>query len=144
MLIYWFLFTLSVCALLGCILASVTMGGRFRTDDPLQMPLRVPLLSLSMIVPIKCADEEIAAHLNALIESDLDTPVEYLLAMESADDPAFGVCQAVKTHHPDMARQTISHSPSWDHQICESARGMILQIIQPFCFASKIDHRNIR
>ncbi len=87
MLIYWFLFTLSVCALLGCIVASVTMGERFRTD-PLQMPLSVPLLSLSMIVPIKGADEETAAHLNALIESDLDTPVEYLFANDSPNHTA--------------------------------------------------------
>ncbi len=111
MLIYWLLFVLSVCALLGCLAASVTMGARFREDFQ-PIPYLEPLLSLSMNVPLKGADDLTAAHLDALVESELATPVEYLFAMESADDPAFQIGQAVKERHPEKEIRLVVSGPA--------------------------------
>ncbi len=98
LLIYWFLFVLSAIALLDCVVAAITIGRRYRlaAADPSQ---GMPVSSLSMIVPLKGADDFTAAHLNALVESRLDIPVEFLFALESAHDPAFAVCQQVQQRH---------------------------------------------
>ena len=91
LLIYWFLFVLSSLALLDCIVAAATIGWRYRlaADD---LSHGMPASSLSMIVPLKGVDAFTAAHLNALVESRVDVPVEFLFALESAHDPAFVVC----------------------------------------------------
>jgi hypothetical protein len=98
--IYGFLFFLSSMALLGCIAASATIWWRFRqaAQDASQS---TPVSSLSMIVPLKGVDDFTAAHLNALVESRVDVPVEFLFALESAHDPAFVVCQQMQEQHSE-------------------------------------------
>ncbi len=97
LLIYWFLFFLSAMALLDCIAAAATIGWRFRQAAQ-DLSQGRPVSSLSMIVPLKGVDDFTAAHLNALVESRVDVPVEFLFALESAHDPAFVVCQQVQEH----------------------------------------------
>jgi cellulose synthase/poly-beta-1,6-N-acetylglucosamine synthase-like glycosyltransferase len=111
LIIYWLFFVISCVALLGCIAASTTMGLRFRetTQNSSNSEL---VSSLSMIVPLKGADDFTAPHLNALVESVLNVPVEYLFSMESIDDPAFAVCQQVKEKHPGKDIRIILSGPA--------------------------------
>jgi hypothetical protein len=109
--IYWIVFFIGTIALLGCIAASTTMGLRFR-EVGLDASYRKPVSSLSMIVPLKGADDFTASHLNALVESVVDVPVEYLFTMESIDDSAFAVCQRVKEDHPDKDIRVILSGPA--------------------------------
>ena len=109
--IYWLFFFISTVALLGCIAASITMGLRFR-DVINNTPNREPVPSLSMIVPLKGVDDFTASHINALVESAIDVPVEYLLTMESMNDPAFAVCQKVMEEHPDKEIRVILSGPA--------------------------------
>ncbi len=109
--IYGFLFFLSSIALLGCIAASATIGWRFRQAAP-DLSQSKPVASLSMIVPLKGVDDFTAAHLNALVESVVDIPVEYLFALESAHDPAFVVCQQVQEHHSEKDIRLIVSGPA--------------------------------
>src|SRR5215831_539040 len=108
---YWLFFFISCVALLGCIAASTTMRLRFReaTQNTSQSE---PVSSLSMIVPLKGVDDFTASHLNALVESVLDVPVEYLFSMESMGDSAFAVCQQVKEKHPDKDIRIILSGPA--------------------------------
>jgi Glycosyl transferase family 21 len=96
--IYGFLFFLSSMALLGCIAAAATIGWRYSLAAQ-DLSQGMPVSSLSMIVPLKGVDDFTAAHLNALVESRMDVPVEFLFALESAHDPAFVVCQQVQEYH---------------------------------------------
>jgi ceramide glucosyltransferase len=109
--IYWLFFFISAVALLGCIAASTTMGLRFR-EVVQDTSHRDHVSSLSMIVPLKGADDFTASHLNALVESVVDVPVEYLFTMESMNDPAFAVCRQVKEEHPDKDIRVILSGPA--------------------------------
>src|SRR5690348_8907286 len=109
--IYWLLFFISTIALFGCIAASITMGLRFRESAQDTSNIE-PVPSLSMIVPLKGSDVFTSPHLDALVESVLDIPVEYLFAMESIDDPAFVVCQKVKEQHPEKDIRIILSGPA--------------------------------
>lgn len=62
---------------------------------------------LSLIVPIKGADEHTEGLLTALVQSALSRPVEYVFAMESADDPAYPVCERVAAANPDRAVRVV-------------------------------------
>ncbi len=111
LMIYWLFFIICAVALLGCIAASTTMGLRFR--DVIQNTLNSePISSLSMIVPLKGADDFTASHLTALVESEIDVPVEYLFAMETMNDPAFAVCQQIKEEHPEKDIRIIISGPA--------------------------------
>lgn len=98
LLIYWFVFFLSSITLLDCIAATATIGWRYSLAAA-DRSQGMPVSSLSMIVPLKGVDDFTAAHLNALVESRVDVPVEFLFALESAHDPAFVICQQVQEHH---------------------------------------------
>jgi hypothetical protein len=109
--IYWLFLVISAAALAGCIAASITMGVRFREVIQATSP-REPISALSMIVPLKGADDFTASHLKALVESVMDIPVEYLFTMESMHDPAFAVCQQVKEEHPGKDIHIILSGPA--------------------------------
>ncbi len=98
LLIYWFLFFLSSITLLDCIAAAATIGWRYRLAAA-DLSQGMPVSSLSMVVPLKGADDFTAAHLNALVQSRVDVPVEFMFALGSAHDPAFVVCQQVQDQH---------------------------------------------
>ena len=87
------------------------MGLRFR-DVIKNTSNRETVPSLSMIVPLKGADDFTASHLKALVESEVDIPVEYLFTMESMNDPAFEVCQKVKGEHADKDIRIILSGPA--------------------------------
>ncbi len=109
--IYCLLFITSTFALLGCVAASTTMVLRFRESAKDTSHIE-PVSSLSMIVPLKGADDYTLSHLNALVESVLDIPVEYLFVLESANDPAIVVCQKVKEEHPEKDIRVILSGPA--------------------------------
>ncbi len=115
-ILYWLLFIISAISVAGCLGAAITMGMRFRETsyDNKQREAIGAIASLSMIVPIKGVDSYTEAHLNALVESLLEpgTLVEYLFAMESADDPAYAVCQHVQTRHPEQHIRIILTGPA--------------------------------
>ena len=111
LIIFWLFFFISAVALLSCIAAATTMGLRFR-DVIKNTSNRETVPSLSMIVPLKGADDFTASHLKALVESEVDIPVEYLFTMESMNDPAFEVCQKVKEEYADKDIRIILSGPA--------------------------------
>ncbi len=88
MVVYWFFCVMSILTQVAGVVASVSMAKDFR-EHRHQTPHRKALLSLFMIVPIKGVHEAMEAHLDALVESELQTPVEYLFAIESSGEHAF-------------------------------------------------------
>lgn len=96
---------------LGAAMATLMLGRAFRAASAVAPPSG-PLLPLSMIVPIKGADAHTEEHLNALIASALDGEVEYLFAMESADDSAYAVCQRVMAGNPDRTIRIVITGPA--------------------------------
>ena len=110
LLIYWFLLSLSSLALLDCMAAAAPIGWRSRLAEAF-LSQGTPVSSLSMIVPLKGVDAYTAAHLQALVESRLDVPVEFLFVLESAHDPAFVVCRQVQDHHGEKALCLIVSGP---------------------------------
>lgn len=91
-LIYWVVFIVSVVGILSITLALLKMITHFSQKQKTQ-PSSQPL---SLIVPIKGADENTFDNLSMLINSEITSPVEYLFAMETKDDPAYEVCNTVK------------------------------------------------
>jgi Glycosyl transferase family 21 len=111
--IYWLLFFISTISLFGCVAALITMGLRFR--EPFQDTSHSEsVASLSMIVPLKGVDDFTASHLNALVESVVDVPVEFLFVMESLSDPAYAICQNVKNQHPGKDIRIILSGPAFE------------------------------
>jgi len=91
-ILYWIFFILSIFGILSMTLALLSLTSHFSKKKKMQANTK----ALSLIVPIKGADENTQQNLTALVNSDIDTAVEYLFAMESEDDPAFDVCSRVK------------------------------------------------
>ena len=90
----------SVVGIAGCVAASATLWLRFRQTSWVDAAGEVPA-GLSMIVPLKGIDPRTEEHLEALVAAQVPGAVEYIFAMETADDPAYRVCQHVRTRHPD-------------------------------------------
>jgi len=111
MFVYWLFCAVSILAQVACVVASVSMVKGFR-ERRHQTPHREALLSLSMIVPIKGVHEAMEAHLDALVASELQAPVEYLFAIESSDDPALEICQAVMKRHPEKDIHLVLTGPA--------------------------------
>ncbi|HKB47011.1 MAG TPA: glycosyltransferase, partial [Ktedonobacterales bacterium] len=111
LIVYWLLFVVGAVGSVGALGASATLLRRVR---PLGGATFVPLTgaSLSMIVPIRGADVSTEANLNALVESQFRGEIEYLFAMESADDPAYAVCQRVRALHPDRDIRVVFSGPA--------------------------------
>lgn len=112
--VYWVLVAASALGILGCLGAVATLARRVRTAPLAAVPTTggESLPSLSMLVPLKGADDATEAHLTALVEQELPAPVEYLFALESSDDPAFVVCERVRAAHPDSAIRIIISRPA--------------------------------
>jgi len=94
----------SVVGTAGCVAASATLWLRFRQTGAVGTAGEEPT-GLSMIVPLKGIDRRTEEHLEALVAAPVPGAVEYIFAMETADDPAYRVCHRVQTHHPDKAIQ---------------------------------------
>ena len=97
-ILFWVLSGLAFMGMLGCLAAVLRVRMHCRPVDEID---RNTLPSVSMLVPIKGADDHTAAHLTALVESDCDFPVEFLFAMETQADPAYEICRGVQQAHPE-------------------------------------------
>ena len=67
---------------------------------------------LTVVVPIKGVDPQTESNLDALFASRVPVPVEYLIAMESPDDPAYAVATRVRQRHPDVASAIVISGPA--------------------------------
>lgn len=112
--VYWALVAASGLGLLGCLGAAATLARRVCAAPPTSEPVPAgePLPSLSMLVPLKGVGDATEAHLTALVEQELPAPVEYLFALEAADDPAFAICERVRLAHPDCAIHIVLSGPA--------------------------------
>lgn len=110
--VYWVLVAASVLSLLGCLGAVATLARRVRTAPLATVPPQIAFPSLSVLVPLKGADDATEAHLTALVESPLPCDVEFLFALESAADPAFAVCERVRAAHPDLSIRILLSGPA--------------------------------
>lgn len=95
--IYWIFFAISIIGILSMTLAFFKMLTHFSKKEKAQVSTK----GLSLIVPIKGADDTTFNNLKALIDSDIKSPVEYLFAMETEDDPAYEICKAVQESDKD-------------------------------------------
>jgi ceramide glucosyltransferase len=96
-------------AALPCLGATVVVALRFRTSAAGPGPRDG---GLSVVVPIKGVDAHTESNLDALFASHLTGPVEYLIAMESPDDPAHAVAVRVCQRHPDAASSIVVSGPA--------------------------------
>lgn len=95
--IYWIFFAISIIGILSMTLAFFKILTHFSKKEEAQVSTE----GLSLIVPIKGADDTTFDNLKSLIDSDIKSPVEYLFAMETEEDPAYNVCKAVKESAKD-------------------------------------------
>lgn len=96
--IYWVLFAIAVLAALGCISATWQVLRYFRHP-----PDMADSEAVSVIVPLKGADAKTGSNLQALLESDIRAPIEFLFAMETEHDPAYALCAALRDRYMDKA-----------------------------------------
>jgi ceramide glucosyltransferase len=112
--LFWLFAILGGLGILGCLGASLTLltGFRARGLPTADEPAPEPASSLSLIVPLKGADAQTEAHLAALVASRVDGPVEYLLAMESPDDPAHAIGRRIQARYPDRDVRIVISGPA--------------------------------
>ncbi|HEV2238064.1 MAG TPA: glycosyltransferase [Ktedonobacterales bacterium] len=110
-LAYWLAAVCGALGGLGCLGALVAFFARFRPVAATEAPL--PWATLALIVPIKGADAHTEDHLTRLVTSDTPLATEYLIAMESEDDPAFAIAQRVAATHPDQRVRTLVTGPAY-------------------------------
>lgn len=95
--LYWIFFIISIFGILSMTLALLSLTSHFSKKKKMNSTTQ----ALSLIVPIKGADDTTHHNLTALVNSDITTPVEYLFAMETEDDPAYEVCKTIKDSFTD-------------------------------------------
>ncbi|HEX6798350.1 MAG TPA: glycosyltransferase, partial [Ktedonobacterales bacterium] len=88
------------------------LARRLRTAPLDAVPPRSAFPSLSVLVPLKGADDATEAHLSSLVASILPCEVEYLFAVESSNDPAFAVCERVRLAHPELRVRIVLSGPA--------------------------------
>jgi cellulose synthase/poly-beta-1,6-N-acetylglucosamine synthase-like glycosyltransferase len=96
-IIYWIFFAISIIGILSMTLAFFKILIHFSKKEEAQVSTE----GLSLIVPIKGADNTTFDNLKALVDSNIKSPVEYLFAIETEDDPAYKVCKAVQDSAKD-------------------------------------------
>jgi len=89
---------LTFILILACLGAVLTLCRHFH----LPHTEYINLPGLSLMVPLKGVDAHTLTNLNALVESHTGAPLQFLLVMESDEDPAFDICQQVKQTHRDV------------------------------------------
>jgi ceramide glucosyltransferase len=93
---------------IACVSAAVVFGLRYRGQEA--QPSAAS--GLSVIVPVKGADPAFESNMDALLSSRLPVPVEYLIAMESADDPAHAVAERVRGRYSDVVSSIVISGPA--------------------------------
>lgn len=98
---------------LPCLAATTVVALRFRPESGTsESDTPTGATGLSVVVPIKGIDAHTESNLDALFSSRVPVPVEYLIAMESADDPAYDVTTRVQQRHPDVASSIVISGPA--------------------------------
>jgi hypothetical protein len=92
----------------ACVGAATVFAFRFRLHASVQPRSD----GLSVLVPIKGVDSATESNLDALLSSRLPGPVEYLIAMESVDDPAYQVAVRVSDRHTEVASSIVISGPA--------------------------------
>jgi ceramide glucosyltransferase len=111
-LAYWVFAICGALGIVGCLGALATFLARFRPPiTPEHAPL--PWSTLSMIVPIKGADDHTQDHLTRLVTSETPLATEYLIAMESEEDEAYAIAQRVAALHPDIRVRPLITGPAY-------------------------------
>jgi ceramide glucosyltransferase len=110
-LAYWLCVICGALGVAGCLGALAMLRARFRRP-PLAEGAPLPWSTLSMIVPIKGADAHTEDHLSRLVASATPLSTEYLIAMESAEDPAFAVAQRVAARYPERRIRPLVTGPA--------------------------------
>jgi ceramide glucosyltransferase len=134
LIVYWLLFAVGGVGILGAIGACAVLLRRVRPLGGGATFVPLTGASLSMIVPIKGVDASTEANLSALVESPFRGEIEYLFAMESADDPAYAVCQRVRALHPDRDIRVVFSGPAGarmgkQHNLAAAVRAARYQVI---------------
>lgn len=108
------LWCLVALAALPCLAATIVVARRFRpaVGSGPEVRSRPAADGLSVVVPIKGVDAHTESNLDALFASRVPVPVEYLIAMESPDDPAYEVATRVQQRHPGVASSIVISGPA--------------------------------
>src|SRR5579885_372105 len=69
---------------------------------------------LTMIKPIKGLDDELDANLESIVASDPEGRLQIVIAIESADDPAWPAARAFADRHPGRDIEVLRAGPSGD------------------------------
>ncbi len=109
MILFWIFLSLSALGLLGALAALSRVLGYFRPRPPQESGTIRPL---SALVPLKGVDGRTGDHLRALVESQMDWPVEFLFAVEDESDPAFALCQQIQQEYPNREIQIVISGPA--------------------------------
>jgi ceramide glucosyltransferase len=110
-LAYWLCVICGALGIAGCLGALAVLRARLR-PAPAAESAPLPWSTLSMIVPIKGADAHTEEHLTRLVTSETPLPTEYLIAMESAEDPAYAVAERVAARHPEQRIRPLVTGPA--------------------------------
>ena len=102
-ILYWTLFGISIYGIITIATSLYSLVFHFRKKAISQQTS----LPVSVVIPIKGVDENTTNNLKALVNSNIETPVEYLFAMETTDDPAYESCKTIKDSFPDKDIQVI-------------------------------------
>jgi ceramide glucosyltransferase len=94
---YWVFFGLAVFGIVAMSSAIYSLISHFNKKENTQRSTQ----PLSVIVPIKGADKNTESNLKNLVNSVLESPVEYLFAMETKDDPAYSICRYIVESFPN-------------------------------------------
>jgi len=75
-------------------------------------PLETGLLPMTAIKPVRGLDEAMLPGLEALVRADPDGHLQILIAMESAEDPAYDACRDFAAAHPGRDIDIIISGPA--------------------------------
>ena len=84
------------------------------------------LLPMTLLRPVKGLDDAIERNFDSLVESDPEGRLQILIAMESAEDPAYGPACAFAARHPGRDIEVVLTGPPGDrmgkaHNMIEAA-----------------------
>jgi cellulose synthase/poly-beta-1,6-N-acetylglucosamine synthase-like glycosyltransferase len=101
-------FVLTGLAVIGCLGAVNTLLRHFR-----RQPREIHSLpGLSMMVPMKGTDKHTYANLSALITSQIGSPIQFILVMETEDDPAFTAACRIRDEHLEADVTVVLSGPA--------------------------------
>ena len=100
MLITWFIIVYSVLTSSSALFLALRLARTFQLPED-SAAERHQHDSVSILIPIKGADRGTHDVLQSLVSSVLQGKVEFVFGIESDDDPAFSVCDQLRSSNPD-------------------------------------------